>query len=288
LWKQVNASAARTVITDYWTPARLAAAIPAKPPASIAPGRANRPEPAGPERALAGPVAATLSDGASINVAFSHAEGRVFYRDPVDGLDHACSAGTVNSGKRRLVVTAGHCVHGGSGGQWMQNWAFHPGYQFGTGPAGIFPAFQLWSNTAWINNSNVSYDFAVAITQTNALGQRVVDRVGGNGLIVNPGRPFVTSIAYPGNFNGGEQQAFCQVTLQRRSLFNADQQLNCDMRFGASGSPWLRDYSDASTLGWIVSNQSYSLNADGSGPEYGPYYDSTMTSVYNAAEAASP
>src|SRR5262249_9091255 len=146
---------------------------------------------------------------------------------------------------------------------------------------------QLWTQSSWINNGDRHFDYGVAITQTNASGQRLVNRVGGNGLIINPGRPFVTAIAYPSNFNGGEQQAFCQGTLSRRSIFNSDQQLNCDLRFGASGGPWLQNYG-SNGLGDIVSNQSYSLNTDGSGPEYGPYYDSDTAALYYAAENASP
>jgi V8-like Glu-specific endopeptidase len=247
------------------------------------------PKSLGVPRTLAEPVAPAVPGDIRPAVAFSHAEGRVFFFNPVVKRNQSCSGGTVNSGKRRLVVTAGHCVHtGGSGGQWMQNWAFHPGYQFGTGPAGIFPLFQAWSNSGWTGSGNLGYDYAIAITQTNTAGQRIVDRVGGNGLIVNPGRPFVTAIAYPSNFQSNEQQAFCQAQLTARSSANRDQKLNCDLRFGASGGPWMRDYSDATTLGAIVSNQSYSLNADGSGPEYGPYYDGDTAAVYNAAETASP
>jgi hypothetical protein len=283
--KLVGAAVAAKVITDYWTPARRAAATPATPPARTTDSGSASDQSSGPARAIAKPRAGS---GVSAAVAFTHADGKVFFHDPVDNTDHACSGGTVNSGKRRLVVTAGHCVHGGSGRQWMTNWVFYPGYQFGAGPAGAFPAFQLWTKNGWINDNDRHFDYGIAITQTNASGQLVVDRVGGNGLIVNPGRPFVTAIAYPVNFNNGEQQAFCQGTLSRRSIFISDQQLNCDLRFGASGGPWLQDYSDTTTLGWIVSNQSYSLNSDGSGPEYGPYYDDDTTSLYNAAEAASP
>jgi V8-like Glu-specific endopeptidase len=277
-------AAANAVIAAYWTRERLLSAVPAAAPVAK---ESTRVEPVGKTKDLASPVAPKGAVGAN-RLAFSHAEGRVFFRDPVDGRNKSCSAGTVNSGKRRLVMTAGHCVHGGAGRQWMQNWVFYPGYQYGQGPAGAFAAWQPWAKSGWTNNSNVSYDYAIVITQTNALGWRVVDRVGGNGLTVNPGRPFVTAIAYPSNFQNNEQQAYCQGTLSRRSLFNGDQKLNCDLRFGASGGPWLRDYSDASALGWIVSNQSYSLNADGSGPEYGPYYDDATTSLYNAAETASP
>lgn len=277
-------AAADSVIRDYWTADRLKSAVPA--PAPKAGVSTPRAESTAPAKNLSAPVPAKA--GGLNQVAFTHAEGKVFFRDPVDGRNYTCSAGTVNSTKKRLVMTAGHCVHGGSGGQWMENWVFYPGYQFGAGPAGAFPAWQLWTKNAWINDSNFSYDYAIAITQTNSAGAKVVNRVGGNGLTVNPGRPFVTAIAYPGNFQNGEQQAFCQDTLSRRSIFNADQQLDCDMRFGASGGPWLRDYSDSSTLGYIVSNQSYSLNSDGSGPEYGPYYDDATTSLYNSAESASP
>ena len=277
---------ASAVIAAYWTKSRLMSAVPATAP-TVKPAAQQVTEPSAKAKDLAAPVAPKTSTGAT-RLAFTHAEGRVFFRDPWDGKDKSCSAGTVNSGKKRLVMTAGHCVHGGSGRQWMQNWVFYPGYQNGQGPAGAFAAWQPWAKNGWTSNSNNSYDYAIVITQTNSLGQRVVDRVGGNGLTVNPGRPFVTAIAYPSNFMNNQQQAFCQGTLSRRNLFNSDQQLNCDMRFGASGGPWLRDYSDATTLGYIVSNQSYSLNSDGSGPEYGPYYDDATTSLFNAAETASP
>lgn len=278
------------IITTYWTPARRAAAVPAPTPASSpsvrTPAAAAR-ESAGTPTVVAAP-AAPESSGVRPLVSFTNAEGKVFFHNPADGRDYSCSGGTVNSGKRRLVLTAGHCVHGGSGQQWMTNWVFYPGYQSGAGSAGAFPAYQLWAKNGWINNSDNHYDYSFVITQTGPAGYRIVDTVGGNGLIVNPGRPYVTAIAYPGNFNSGEVQAYCQGTLSRRSLINSDQQLNCDLRFGASGGPWLQDYSDSSTLGYAVSNQSYSLNSDGSGPEYGPYYDDDTTSLYNAAENASP
>src|SRR3712207_8520122 len=72
------------------------------------------------------------------------------------GLDYVCSAGAVNSGKRRLVLTAGHCVHGGRGGQWMQNWVFYPGYQNGEGPAGA-----LDRKSTRLNSSHANISYAV-------------------------------------------------------------------------------------------------------------------------------
>jgi hypothetical protein len=285
--EMLTPAAAAPVITNYWTPDRLAAAKPMPMPAPRFSSHAPA-QPSGPQRDVATPVTAAIG-GVHPAVNFTNAEGRVFFHNPADGFDYACSAGTINTGRRRLVLTAGHCVHGGSGGQWMQNWVFYPGYQFGGGAPGAFPAYQLWAKNGWINNSDTHYDYAFAITQNNAAGQRVVDRVGGNGLTINPGRPFVTFIGYPDNVSGGEQQAFCQGQLSRRSIFNSDQQLNCNIGEGSSGGPWLRDYDTSFPgLGWAVSNTSYGINPDPQGPVFGPYYDDDTNSLLQAAENASP
>ncbi|WP_432988763.1 trypsin-like serine peptidase [Dactylosporangium sp. CA-233914] len=277
--RMATSTTAAAVISAYWTPERIAAAKPVTNVGGMsAPDRRTEGKP----QLVAAPTAAKAD--LSLAVAFTNTEGRVFYRDPADGLDHACSAGAVNSGKRRLVLTAGHCVYGNGG--WMENWVFKPGYNFGAGSAGIFPAFQLWAQGGWINNRDRHYDYAFAITQNNSSGQRIVDAVGGNGLQINPGRPFITFIGYPSNVAGGEQQASCQGQLSRRSITNSDQKLNCNLGTGSSGGPWLRDFANG--LGIAVSNTSYGINPDPQGPVFGPYYDGDTLNLYNAAENASP
>lgn len=280
----VEPAAAAALITAYWTPARKAAAEPL-PAGAGAVASDNRSE--GVPRRVAAP-ALPAGGPVRIAVAFTNTEGRLFFHSPVDGRDHSCSGGAVNSGKRRLVLTAGHCVHSGQGGQWMQNLMFEPGYQFGPGPAGIFPAFQAWAQSGWINNSDHHFDYAIIITQNGTGGGRLVDTVGGNGLIVNPGRPFITFIGYPNNVANAEQQAFCQGQLSRKSIFNSDQQLNCNLGNGSSGGPWLQDYSDSNGLGNIVSNTSYTDSTPPSGPVFGPYYDDDTANLYRTAESASP
>ena len=219
---------------------------------------------------------------------FANAEGKVFFFDPSDGQNHTCSAGTVNSGKRRLVFTAGHCVHGGKGKQWMVNWVFQPGFENGNpGAAGVFASPQLWAKTGWTGNSDEHYDYGIAITGNNASGQRVVDAVGGNGLEVNAGKIPITAIGYPDNIGGGIVQRFCQATTERRSLTNSDQQFTCDKKHGASGSPLLRNYDNSNQLGLIISNIAYALDDDAAS-DYGPYLDDDTTSLFQAAEAASP
>jgi hypothetical protein len=122
-------------------------------------------------------------------VSFANAEGKVFFHDPRDGKDYQCSDGTVNSGKRRLIWTAGHCVHTGpvADAGWMTNWIFIPGYDSGAKPAGTFPYYRLCAKSGWVNKGNHDYDDGIAITWNNAAGRRVVDAVGGNGFIINRG-----------------------------------------------------------------------------------------------------
>jgi hypothetical protein len=286
-----SAAQADEILTAYWTPQRLASAQPVTLPK-------NAGQPQQEMRQFAtkvygdAPAAPTIrkNDDAGIAVNFTHAAGKVFFFNPSDGKNYVCSGGTLNTPKLRLVITAGHCVHGGSGKTWMQNWVFMPGYSSGEGPAGRFSAWQFWTTNGWINDSNFGYDTAFVITNTNQFGEKVVARVGGNGIIYNPGRPFVTSLGYPVHVgNGGELQTFCQGGLSRRNIFNGDQKLNCNLRGGASGSAWLQDYDTSfPRLGWAVANYSYYFSDENPSAAFGPYWDSWTRGVRDAAENASP
>lgn len=285
----VRPAEAARIIRKYWTLQRMAAAIPVavKGQGSEAAGTQS-PQSEGVARDIAVPKALKRAK-ITPEAVTSYTEGKVFFVAP-NGQPYQCSGGAVNSPKRRLVWTAGHCVHTGPGDDypgpkgWMTNWVFVPGYDYASRPQGTFPYYQLWTKTAWINSRDLHYDYGVAITWNNEFGWRVVDRVGGNGLTINPGRPFVIAIGYPSNFFGGEAQSYCQGWLSRRSIFNSDQKLNCARAEGASGEPWLRDYSGG--LGYIVSNASHYSGSYP--PVYGPYYDDATASLYHTAENASP
>lgn len=126
-------------VLDYWTPERIAAAIPVETPELDSTGANPRAftseepetsisEPALPAESSMGPrVAPPVTN-------FSKTNGKVFFRDASDGRTYMCSGSALNSGSLRLVATAGHCVHGGPGKSWHQNWVFIPGYHKGTRP----------------------------------------------------------------------------------------------------------------------------------------------------------
>ncbi|AEB46003.1 hypothetical protein JMF97_19250 [Micromonospora fiedleri] len=276
-------------VAEFWTPERMASAVDLTfaRPGGVVESPALTPKPTGPAGAVA-PMAPRIAgtDDVRTMVNESLAVGKVYFTVPGGGTA-SCSASTVASGKRRLVMTAGHCVHGGAGGQWYSNWQFVPRYRNGARPFGTFVASSLNTRTAWINNSSYAEDMGIAVMNNGgSYGLKVVDTVGGHGLRWNYGYSVsVTALGYPSNLGGGESQYYCQGTT-----WNAGgQQIRmwCNMTYGSSGGPWLQEYNDSTGYGFINSVVSHGDNP-GNGQFDGPYFDDDIKSLYDFAESISP
>ena len=219
------------------------------------------------------------ADGAAerVDVASSHAVGKVFFTDPTDGEDYVCSGGALNSVTKRLVITAGHCVHGGEDGEPMDNWIFVPHYDDGASPHGTFAARTYRTFEAWREDSSDEHDVAMVTTSTNEFGDLLVNEVGGHGLSVNFSKKlFLTALAYPasGIFDG-ESQFFCTGTT--KTVIDGRIRLDCGFTGGASGGPWMRNYSDSTRLGSV--NGVFSTLAS-SGWNRSPYFDTKIKTMW--------
>ncbi|MFB9237886.1 hypothetical protein ACFFWC_20385 [Plantactinospora siamensis] len=285
-----NGTDAARQAADYWTPERMRSARPAE---TLAKGTRPSSEPAGtptgsaasvPPAAPTAPVGTAKAGGTRSGLAVnaSATVGKVFFHNPTDGYDYVCSAATVNSGSRLLAMTAGHCVHGGRGGQWMQNWIFVPLYNYGYEPYGRWSAKYLTTFNAWINDSNLDRDVGWVTLWPNGSGQRPVDVVGGNGLSVNYSYDqAITILAYPAEapYDGGWQQ-YCQGTTDRPGIWPFQEnkiELHCGFTGGSSGSPWLRLYDGS--LGYVNGVMS-TLNS--SGWNKSSYFDTAVMDVFNS------
>ncbi len=288
--RAITSAAVAREVAAFWTPERMASAVDldiAKPVgASDRSSRAAKPK--GPAGTVA-PVKARVAsdDDVSIQLNESKTVGKVYFTTPTGGTA-SCSASTVASGKRRLVMTAGHCVHQGRGGQWYRNWQFVPRYRSGARPFGTFVAYQLTARTAWVNNSSYDEDMGIAIMHNGgSWGLKVVETVGGNGMRWNWGYnvPLVTALGYPSNLGGGESQYYCQSGTWHAGA----QQIRmwCNMTYGSSGGPWFQEYNDQNGLGFINSVVSHGDNP-GNGQFDGPYFDNDIKSLYDFAEGLSP
>jgi V8-like Glu-specific endopeptidase len=247
---------------------------PTGAPGSIAPTTAKKPAPEGRRAAHSLKGVSTLAASASATV------GRAFFHNPVNGYDYACSASALNSGSKELVLTAGHCVHGGAGGTWMTNWVFVPLYNYGSQPYGQWSAKYFTTFNSWMSSSDLSRDVGMVTVYPNSSGA-LVNVVGGNGLAWNWGfyNP-VTILGYPAEYpyDGGWQQ-YCQGTTTRFGS-EYDVALQCGFTGGSSGGPWLLQYDNNTGLGYA--NGAMSTLEPSTGWNRASYFDDAVYNMYTS------
>jgi V8-like Glu-specific endopeptidase len=276
-------------VLAYWTQARMKAAKPLDMPgdAKFVDEAARALVKKLPETA-AGPAAPTRGRLAQTEAAtpvtnYSITNGKLF----IGGYESAswCSASAVNTTSKRVLITAGHCVHSGRGGTWRSNMVFVPSYNAFNAdrdPVGRFQAYRLRTFDSWMNDSNLNRDVGFVTTYSGGdSGARVVDTVGGHGLAVNGGTEFDTSIfGYPSNRDGGNKMWACWGTATDSSWWDDLSKIGCNFDVGSSGGPWLWQYNNSTGQGYVRSVMS---TLDGSGVNRGPYFDTAVRDALNAA-----
>lgn len=308
-------------VRAYWTPRRMRRAQPAplRPPPSaggagieapLEPGAKPRLIP--PAYPLSGSTAGRTASRTAMNprsgaeprthhpvsreevtdtTSFpNRTHGKVFFTLPSEPPpnDFACSATVVTANNRSLVITAGHCVHAGSGGSFATNWMFAPGYRNGNAPFGSWAASELASLAGWVNGEDVSYDVGAAVMHRDGSGRAIQDVVGARGIAFNePRDQFYRAFGYPAlppplEFNG-ERLFVCNSPYGGDDATTSPPQtmrIACDMTQGSSGGGWV--VSDA----FVESVNSYTIILPI--PEldhlYGPYFGTEVANLYNGAQ----
>jgi V8-like Glu-specific endopeptidase len=280
-------------VLDYWTPKRMKAAKPLDMPGNAKvveqtaraiakglPQLAVRPAPS--------KIAAKQSNSVTPVTNYSITNGKLF----IGGYESGswCSASAINTPSKRVLITAGHCVHSGKGGTWYSNLVFVPGYNAldaDHDPVGRFQAYRLRTFNSWINDSDLNRDVGFVTTfEGGDGGGRVVDTVGGHGLAINGGTEFDVSIfGYPSNREGGNTMWACWGTATDSSSFDNKSKIECNFGPGSSGGPWLWEYSNANGIGYVRSVMS---TVDINGVNRGPYFDTAVQDALNAADSDWP
>ncbi|MEU9835343.1 hypothetical protein AB0D67_27745 [Streptosporangium sp. NPDC048047] len=300
-------------VLGYWTPRRMAAAVPIGMPGEVTglldgrraaagggrtgafgvkdlpgPASAGNDRPAVSGERLAAPAAGTRRaapvTGARWVTGGSVAQttGRVFLT--IGGVDYVCSASSVRSANRDLVVTAGHCVKDGTGA-WADNWVFVPGYDRGRQPYGQFTARRMFVAGPWARGADDSYDVGMVALNTRD-GRHLGDVAGAQEIAFGAprGRP-AHGFGFPADAPyDGEHLVYCAGPVRDDPHEQTtDQGMRCDMTAGSSGGPWLTGFDAATGRGTITSVSSFKYSDD-RGTMYGPYFGSTVRDLHTVAE----
>jgi V8-like Glu-specific endopeptidase len=290
-------------VLDYWTPQRMAAALPINLLDKVldgdgllsgitggtglgaAPSLANGLARVTPRRQSARPQTATFGSRWVTGGAVARTTGRVFLT--LNGVDFVCSAGTVKSANKDVVVTAGHCVKDGRG-EWAENWTFVPGYvEGGERPYGSFTARRMFVAGPWSRSADDSYDIAMVALNKHS-GKHVSEAVGAQDISFNSRRGGqIFGFGYPADPPyDGEHLVYCAGRV-RDDPHGAtrDQGLGCDMTAGSSGGPWLSGFNPSTGKGTVMSVSSFKYSDD-RGTMYGPYFGDAAKALFSTAERA--
>ncbi|WP_433607045.1 hypothetical protein [Prescottella agglutinans] len=309
--KPVDATRASTALDEYWTPERMANAIPMDTPTididtftqpapaaresgptleGLAEPGANAPDPVVPSEPVAD---VEPRPHPNANNYLAPANGRIYFT--TDAGPAYCSGAAVNSPSGNLVATSAHCVHGGQGKGFYQNWVFAPNYAFGTAIAFFqakkFYTFDEWSaipstpNTAY----RIDKDIAFVATFNQPDGRTLVDRVGGHGLRTSGPLAFAANIfGYPLNRMVGEIPTRCwgnteEWTLEGYTFAKGA----CNFNEGGSGGPWLADMNPSNGYGYIRTVSAVHVTWNDGSPSFNaaPGLDSRAMALYQTANS---
>ncbi|HEX5589027.1 MAG TPA: hypothetical protein VFX65_01895 [Candidatus Limnocylindrales bacterium] len=299
-----SADLQRARVIAYWTPARIASAVPrdfvrdaagklvpnAKPPGTPGGGGGGSGD---------GSVKGASWTGDGFIEARS---GRVLFA--MGGGNWICSASVVNDGSTSngysTIVTAGHCVYDGSDG-WATNWIFIP--DFDDAPVyspcsstalGCWTATRLGANADFVagggfgnDTVDVDYGFArVGLGGKTGPTQELDALVGSYGLKTSS-----TSLSdqqwafgYPaeGKYKGRDL-IYCTnvgASLIADPYGSNTWGMACNMNGGSSGGPWVHGPSNPGTdPGKLVA----SVNSYGYSSltyMFGPKFNSETTTVH--------
>ncbi|WP_125774058.1 trypsin-like serine peptidase [Antribacter gilvus] len=285
--------AAHDKVVEYWTPARMRAAIPAETlvdakdkstaGGTVAAGKPTAVSPQGQPAGKAKPGGGSgfLGDYYTGGGAVVATTGKVFFT--LGGSNYVCSGSAVTSGNEDVVLTAGHCLNEGPGA-YATNFAFVPAYDDGARPYGTFTARQLVTTTQWRDSGDFDYDIGFAVMNTVG-GQHLTDVVGSQGIAFNqPRGQYMHAFGYPAaRPYDGTDIAWCHGTTVADTWGGSqDHALSCNMTGGSSGGPWFAGYNTTTGVGTLGSVNSFGYTGL-KNYMFGPYLGSVAQSLYTTA-----
>ncbi|CAF3340640.1 unnamed protein product [Rotaria socialis] len=275
--------------TDFWTDERLNAAIPVpiieKNPLPTVENSTDTITFNKNERPTLVQGTLPASSIMSRRAGYPNTVGKVYFVDR--SSLYSCSASVVTADNKDLIFTAGHCIYSTTNYAFVTNFIFIPQYHNNTRPYGTWVARSLYAISSWTSYLDLNYDVAIVLLYTSS-GQHIQDIVGSQAVGFNYGHSAtVYSFGYPINYANTEIMTYCTNTKYFPSYSNyTGDAVSCTMNQGCSGGPWFQSFTFSSLSGIQTSVNSFIRTATPN-VMYGPYFGSTVLSLYNRAKVDS-
>ncbi len=285
-----NPQSERARTMAYWTPARIANAMPRDFVKTSSGKYVPKARPGG---GGSGAVTGASWTGDGI---IERQSGRILFT--MGGSDYICSGSVVDSGNNATystVLSAGHCAFDAAKG-WATNWMYIPDfddaptYSCASTALGCWTADRLGAHTGFVNaggfnDQAVAVDFSfarVGLGGTGVTGTLDLDAVTGGYGLKTSGVALTTKLwafGYPaaGRYKG-KDLTYCAGTLVNDPYGADTWGMACNMTGGSSGGPWLGDTDAPGTVeGKVASLNSYGYS--GQSFMYGPKFTSETSTL---------
>jgi V8-like Glu-specific endopeptidase len=178
--------------------------------------------------------------------------GKLFFS--VGGAPFVCSGAVI---QRRIVLTAGHCVHSGTASGFHSNFLFVPAFRDGSAP------FQTWTwafattTPTWASGGGTfpnAADYAMIEFNDRSLSPSgLLTRLGQiTGFLgwqtLSLANNHTSKLGYPSNLDRGEKMQNITSGSFRSTVPN-NVEYGSDAREGSSGGPWVQNFQQVALGG---------------------------------------
>jgi V8-like Glu-specific endopeptidase len=195
---------------------------------------------------------------------------------------HHCTGSVVDSPEGDIVITAAHCVYGGSGAETDE--AFVPEYDNGSMPYGVWNVSAVYVAPQWAADRDPDYDVALIVVHRSGSNTPIEDVVGADSLAVDQSYTSLTEVVgYPSDT---DQPITC--TNYTTEFSSTQLRWDCDgYPGGTSGSPFLTGVDPRTGRGTVVGViGGYQTGGDGPNVSYSVHFGSAVSQLLARAEAS--
>lgn len=172
--------------------------------------------------------------------------GKLFFS--IGGTPYVCSASVI---QRRVVATAGHCVHSGTAAGFHSNWVFVPAFRDGVAPLKQWFWRYVITTATWAGGGGgvpnaADYAMIEFADQSMTPGGPLVKLGNVTGWLgwqtLSLLNNHTSKLGYPCNLDGCQKMQNVTSTSFRATAPN-NVEYGSDARGGQSGGPWVQNFA---------------------------------------------